>query len=123
MTESSNSYHLKFKALRIGVLIPTFNNGDTLKNVIESLFKYTSDIIVVNDGSTDNTQEILSHYPQLQVVSYSKNAGKGSALRRGFKYAVNAGYEYAISIDSDGQHFADDLPAFIDKLESEGPSL
>ena len=116
-------YHEKFKALKVCVIIPTFNNGTTLEKVITDVSEYTENIIIVNDGATDNTLEILSKYPQYQKVSYSKNIGKGWALRQGFKFAVNNGYEYAITIDSDGQHFAKDLPRFIDKLESEGSAL
>jgi glycosyltransferase involved in cell wall biosynthesis len=78
---------------------------------------YTDAIIVVNDGSTDSTPVVLSHFPQVQLVSYPQNKGKGFALRTGFQQAVALGYEYAITIDSDGQHFADDLGKFLTKLE------
>ena len=80
---------------------------------------YSNHIIVVNDGSTDNTVEIIKEFPIVQFISYAKNVGKGWALRKAFKYATKKGYKYAITIDSDGQHFAKDLPAFINKLEEE----
>ncbi len=113
----------KFTDLKVCVLVPTFNNDATLQQVIDGVLEYTQDIIVVNDGSSDTTNEILSKYQNIKVVSYQPNKGKGWALRTGFKYALSQGYDYAISIDSDGQHFPNDLPAFIDKLISTGPAL
>ncbi len=109
--------------LKICVIIPTFNNHKTLKRVLDSVLKYTSNVIVVNDGSTDTTAEILEDYAHLVQVHHSKNAGKGLALRNGFKKALELNYNYAITIDSDGQHYADDIPNFIAVLEQEGDSL
>jgi glycosyltransferase involved in cell wall biosynthesis len=105
--------------LKVCVIIPTYNNAATLAKVIEDVAQYTNHIIVVNDGSTDNTVEIVSRFPAVQFINYSQNVGKGWALRKAFRYAIDKGYKYAISIDSDGQHFAKDLPAFISKLEEE----
>lgn len=99
------------------VIIPTYNNGGTLARVINEVSDYTTHIIVVNDGSTDETATILQSFPHIQQVSYSKNVGKGWALRKGFAYAAELNYNYAITIDSDGQHFAKDIPSFIDKLQ------
>lgn len=107
----------KFDAQKICVLIPTYNNAGTLGQVIEGVARYTRNIVVVNDGSTDATAAILAQYDFLQVLSYLQNAGKGMALRRGFRFAAEKGYDYAITIDSDGQHYPDDLPAFLEKLE------
>lgn len=108
----------KFDQLKICVIIPTYNNAGTLAGVISGVAKYTERIIVVNDGSTDGTLEIAQSYPFVDLVSYSKNKGKGWALRKGFERAVSLNYDYAITIDSDGQHFPKDLPAFVDKLET-----
>ncbi|MBC7536939.1 MAG: DUF2062 domain-containing protein [Ferruginibacter sp.] len=110
------SIRAKFEAFRVCVVIPTYNNAATLGGVIADVADYTSHIIVVNDGSTDNTNEIVRAFPSVQYISYQKNVGKGWALRKGFEYAAEK-YDYAITIDSDGQHFAKDLPAFIDKLQ------
>lgn len=107
----------KFDAQKICVLIPTYNNAGTLGQVIEGVARYTRNIVVVNDGSTDATAGILAQYDFLQLLSYPQNAGKGMALRRGFRFAAEKGYDYAITIDSDGQHYPDDLPAFLEKLE------
>lgn len=109
--------HHKFLHHKCCVLIPTFNNAGSIKAVIEDVLKYTSNIVIVNDGSTDKTKFILEDYPDLLVVHHTQNSGKGMALRTGFKAAFDRGYTYAISIDSDGQHYPDDLHLFIDQIE------
>jgi glycosyltransferase involved in cell wall biosynthesis len=87
---------------------------------LEDVLPYTQDIIVVDDGCTDNTSDILKQYEGLiQLVQHNKNQGKGIALRTGFRYAFSKGYEFAITLDSDGQHLASDLPYFLEKLETE----
>ena len=109
----------QFEQLRACVIIPTYNNENSLAAVIADVAVYTDHIIVVNDGSTDHTKAIIESFPAVQMISYDKNIGKGWALRRAFAYAIEKGYQYSITIDSDGQHFAKDLPAFIDKLQEE----
>ncbi len=99
--------------------MPTYNNERTLKRVIDGVLGYTDDLIIVNDGSTDSTSEILKNYSQLEQLLIPKNKGKGNALRVGFKRAEALGYDFAITIDSDGQHFPEDLSVFVEKLESE----
>ncbi len=105
--------------LKVCVIIPAYNNATTLRKVIEDVSQYSRNIIVINDGSTDETLEILSELSGIEVVSYEKNRGKGYALRKGFENAIEKGYKYAITIDADGQHFADDIPLFVEKLQKE----
>ncbi len=112
-----------FEDLRVCVIIPTYNNAATIATVISDTLRYTGNIIIVNDGSTDKTADILSGFRGITVESYWPNRGKGMALRTGFKKAIALGYEYAITIDSDGQHFAKDLPLFIEQLKTGGPAL
>ncbi|HEX3766833.1 MAG TPA: glycosyltransferase family 2 protein, partial [Puia sp.] len=103
--------------------MPTYNNAGTLAQLLDDLQKLDACIIVVNDGSTDETQNILDSFPGIHSISYSPNKGKGIALRLGFKTAVDLGYDYAISIDSDGQHFVRDIPAFLECLEKNPGAL
>ena len=110
-------------SLNYCVIIPTFNNEKTLKRVLDTILNYTSNIIIVNDGSTDTTTSILKEYSQLAQIHHAENSGKGIALRNGFKKAIELDYEYAITIDSDGQHFASDIPAFIENVEKEPNAL
>ena len=109
--------------MKVCILVPTFNNAKTLAPLIKDLQACKAHIIVINDGSTDDTETILRILPAIQIISYSPNKGKGMALRQGFRAAVEQGYDYAISIDSDGQHFAKDLPAFLIALEENPGSL
>lgn len=113
----------RFRQLKAGVIVPTYNNAGTLGKLLSTLFHYTDRVIVVNDGSTDATSGICSSFPNITLVSYAKNMGKGWALRSGFKKARELGWEHAITIDSDGQHFPEDLPAFLDMLEREPGTL
>ncbi|MBP6312972.1 MAG: DUF2062 domain-containing protein [Flavobacteriales bacterium] len=95
----------------IGVLIPTYNNSVTLEGVLRHVQQFAgSNVLVVNDGSTDGTQEILAGFSDINVVRIPVNKGKGNALRTGFSEARKLGWKYAITIDSDGQHDPADLP-------------
>lgn len=116
-------YKEKFDALKVCVIIPTYNNAGTILQVLESVRHYTNNIIVVNDGSTDKTAALLQGINNIEIVGYTPNRGKGWALRTGFSKAIDLGYHFAITIDSDGQHFAKDLPVFIEKLVQEGSAL
>ena len=121
--DTAPNYYNTFSRLKCCVIVPTYNNHKTLERVLNGILKYTDAVIVVNDGSTDTTQNILDSYPQINVITHAKNSGKGIALRTGFAAAKQAGFEHAITIDSDGQHFPDDIPAFLDALETYGECL
>jgi len=110
----------RMQQLNCCVLIPTYNNAGTLKKVIDSVLERTPNIIVVNDGATDATPAILQSYPKIEQVHFSENKGKGVALLTGFKKALALGYEFAITIDSDGQHFPEDISVFLEALEKGG---
>ena len=116
-------YREKLKELKCCVIIPTYNNAGTLEDILTRTLKYTDHIIVVNDGSRDNTSDILNMNTQIQVVSYVENVGKGWALRKGFEAALESGFHYAITLDSDGQHRPEEIPTFIDQLEKTPDSL
>ena len=113
----------QFGRLKVCILVPTFNNAKTLATLLTDLMAFEAYIVVINDGSTDDTEKILARFPGVHSVSYYSNHGKGYALRLGFRIAVKQGFEYAISIDSDGQHFAKDIPAFLNLLERNPGSL
>ena len=108
---------------KVCVIIPTYNNHKTLKRVIDGVLQYTTNVIVVNDGSTDSTSEIINSYSNINSISISKNQGKGNALRLGFKKAIKNGFHYAITIDSDGQHFPDDIPVFLEELDKNDSNI
>lgn len=112
-----NTLQQRIAHLGIVVIIPTYNNEKTLRRVLDGVLYYTVSIIVVNDGSTDGTSQILNEYPQIERIDFVRNKGKGCALRVGLTRARELGYRYAISIDSDGQHYSSDLPTFVEAIE------
>ena len=117
---------MTLKEIRCCVLIPTYNNQNTLQRVIDGVLVYARsvDVIVINDGSTDKTAEILASYAdEITTLTNDVNSGKGFSLRRGFKEAIRLGYQNAISIDSDGQHLPDDIPLFIEVASKNPGSL
>ncbi len=91
------------------VVVPTFNNDKTLLDVLLGVKSVCSNIIVVNDGSYDNTNDILSQFEGIEIITHSKNRGKGAALDSGFRKAYDLGYKYIITIDSDGQHYPQEI--------------
>ncbi|UPZ16814.1 DUF2062 domain-containing protein [Flavobacterium humidisoli] len=105
------------------VIVPTYNNQKTLKKVLDSILDFTTNVIIINDGSTDSTSEILKSYSQLTQIHHPQNLGKGRALRNGFRKALELDFEYAITIDSDGQHFAADIPVFLEAIQDEPNTL
>lgn len=107
----------KFDSLSCCVIIPTYNNQKTLRKVLKEVLQFTKNVIVVNDGSTDETARILQDFSEIIQIDFDQNRGKGAALAAGFQKAIDLGYKFAISIDSDGQHFPEDLPKFVDFLE------
>jgi glycosyltransferase involved in cell wall biosynthesis len=108
----------RFKELHCCVIIPTYNNQKTIGNIVRESLTYTDNIIVVNDGATDDTPKILKQFEdKITIIHQPKNLGKGFALRTAFKKALEMGYHYAITIDSDGQHFPSDFELFLDEIK------
>jgi glycosyltransferase involved in cell wall biosynthesis len=107
-----------FDEERMCVIVPTFNNERTIVDVLRRIRRYTSNIIVVNDGSTHETlaaiNSAFSSEELPDIVDYTPNRGKGYALMQGFRRALARGYQHAITIDSDGQHFPEDIPLLIE---------
>lgn len=117
-------YSSKIDTLKCCIIIPTYNNNKTISAVISDVLAFTSNIIVVNDGATDNTSDIVNQFKEkITILEYKPNKGKGVALRTGIKKAQELGYRYAITIDSDGQHYANDIPIFIDEIEKNPDTL
>lgn len=120
-----NYFNIKqrLEKLNCVVLIPTYNNAGTLLQVIDDVRRYANDIMVVNDGSTDNTADLLATQSDLRVIAYERNRGKGYALKKGLCEAARIGYAYAITIDSDGQHYANDIAVFVEAAERSANTL
>ena len=115
----------EMEARKVCVVVPTYNNGRTVADVVRRIAAITPQIIVVIDGCTDDTREQLAQLKEipLTLVDYAQNKGKGHALVAGFRKAKEMGYDYAITIDSDGQHFPEDIPQFIEALQQHPGAL
>lgn len=114
----------RLRALRCCVIIPTYNNAGTLSAVIDETLEYCADVIVVNDGCTDGTAQIISSFGErIRSLTQERNQGKGVALQCGMAYAQRLGFRYAITMDSDGQHYPSDIPKFVDAIEQNPGTL
>lgn len=112
------------KELGICIIIPTYNNKGTIMQVIQSVAEYCDDIFVVCDGPTDGTLELVKQSAiPINVVEYQPNKGKGTALVTGFREALKRGFRYAITLDSDGQHYPSDIPAFVEAITEHPDAL
>lgn len=108
-------------------VIPTYQNAKTLLQVVADVHRVVDTVIVVDDGSNDGTAALLdkatgNERPE-KVLTHPKNCGKGAALKTGLTYARQQGFRYAVTVDADGQHRADDIPALLKAVEEEPDAL
>lgn len=102
----------------ICVVMPTYRNAVTVLDVVRRVLAQDLPVIVVNDGSPDDTGRLLAESGlPFTVLTHERNRGKGVALRTGLEHARKAGYRYAVTIDSDGQHFPEDIPVFLEAID------
>lgn len=97
----------------ICVIIPTYNNENTIGRIVHEALSLCDGIIVVNDGSTDSTTQTLRSINGITLIEYEQNKGKGHALKRGFTKALEMGFTYAITLDGDGQHYPANIIDFL----------
>lgn len=108
-------------------VIPTYQNAKTLLKVVADVHRVVDTVFVVDDGSNDGTAALLdkatgNDRPE-KVLTHPKNCGKGAALKTGLTYARQQGFRYAVTVDADGQHRADDIPALLKAVEEEPDAL
>lgn len=108
-------------------VIPTYQNAKTLLKVVADVHRVVDTVFVVDDGSNDGTAALLdkatgNERPE-KVLTHPKNCGKGAALKTGLTYARQQGFRYAVTVDADGQHLADDIPALLKAVEEEPDAL
>ena len=99
----------------VAIIIPAFNEESSISNIIEKSLLY-GDPIVVDDGSTDQTKKIVIN-KGVEILSHNCNLGYDEALSTGLKYAFENGYEFAITIDADGQHNPEIIKIFSENLK------
>ncbi len=108
--------------LRCAVVIPAYNHGRQLRDVLAKTLRFGFPVFVVDDGSTDSTPEMLALSPQVTVIRHEMNQGKGAALLDGFSLAIKVA-DYAITLDADGQHNPDDIPSLVQAVKEGERSL
>lgn len=89
---------------RLLTALPVYNEARHIDEVLPEVCRYSEDVLVVNDGSTDATAEVLRKYTNVHVIHHPKNQGYGAGLRTAFEYAQAQGYDVLVTIDCDGQH-------------------
>lgn len=106
------------------MIVPTYNNSGTIVRVVESALEKCPDVYVVSDGADNATASAIDFLGnRIRKIAYTPNRGKGFALRTAFSQAREDGFDYAVTMDSDGQHFAEDIPAIMDSIARNSDSL
>ena len=101
--------------MHVVVVIPAYNEGEQLQVTLTELCSTPYTLVLVDDGSTDQTGEIVRHYP-VHYVRHPVNLGQGAALETGTRYAVHLKADAVIHFDADGQHPVDEIPALLDPI-------
>ena len=110
--------------MRPSALIPNYDNGRTLGGVIERTLAVLPELLVVDDGSHDDSWKVIESFgTRVRTLRHPVNRGKGAALRNGFATLRAAGFTHAIALDADGQHFPEDLPQLIAASTAEPAAL
>ncbi len=102
--------------MKIVAVIPAYNEATTIASVLDQTRSFVDQMIVINDGSTDQTAEIAKAHGAL-VVSHVINRGLGAAIGTGFAIAQKLDADVAITLDADGQHDPSEIPKFIKVIE------
>ncbi len=96
--------------MRLLTAIPVYNEDAHLEPVLEEVLRYAEHVLVVDDGSTDRTPELLRKFPQVHVIRHETNRGYGAGLKSAFRYTIEAGYDGLVTLDCDGQHEPSRIP-------------
>ena len=108
--------------MKVCLLLPAYNESKTIGRIIQESSAFISEIVVIDDGSSDETAEIAAACGAVCLINPT-NCGKGNALRKGFAYALARGYELVFTMDSDGQHQPADIPRFLEHFDNTRPDI
>lgn len=106
--------------MRVLTALPVFNEERHLEEVLQRVRQFASDILVVDDGSSDKTPQLLDQMQGIDVIHHPENAGYGAALQTAFDYAVLQNYDVLVTIDCDGQHEPQLIPELAAAVFPEG---
>jgi len=106
--------------IKIWIVIPAYNEENTIRGVVKSVSNIISSILVVNDGSTDKTSQYLNEL-SITTIKNKRNLGYTRSIEKGLRYAFEHGADYVITFDADGQHLASDLKKFFNVIVTKNP--
>lgn len=103
---------------RVLVIVPAYNEAETIAQVVQSIRAASPayDVLVIDDGSIDNTPAIVRALPGAQLLRLPFNLGIGGCMQTGYKYAFRHGYDIAVQCDADGQHPPEHIAALIERV-------
>ena len=109
------------------VVIPIYNHEDTIVGVVESLNYLKIPVLIVDDASNPATKSTLAELAQnnssVEILTLSKNGGKGAAVSTGLLAAYQKGFSHSLQIDADGQHFTEDAAKFLEAAKNQPEAL
>jgi dolichol-phosphate mannosyltransferase len=100
------------------IALPAFNEKKDIGLIISQIKKYDLDILVIDDGSTDGTQEQLSKIDDINTIVHEDNLGYGYTINDAFKYGISNNYDNIITMDCDGQHTPDEVQVFLTQISN-----
>ncbi|HEY1783993.1 MAG TPA: glycosyltransferase family 2 protein [Pirellulales bacterium] len=100
-------------AIRFLTALPVYNEVSHVDAVLDEVLRFSPHVLVVDDGSTDGTRELLSRRSDIEVIRHERNQGYGAGLRSAFEFARQQGYDVLVTIDCDGQHEPKRIPEFV----------
>ncbi len=103
--------------MRLLTAIPVHNEEAHLEAVLTAVLRHAGDVLVVDDGSTDRTPELLGKFPTVQVIRHETNRGYGAGLKSAFARTLEAGYDGLVTLDCDGQHEPSMIPTIAARLD------
>jgi glycosyltransferase involved in cell wall biosynthesis len=109
--------------MRFLTALPVYNERKHVNGVLDEVLRYSPEVLVVDDGSSDGTSEVLAARNDVQKITHEHNQGYGAALRTAFQYAILHHNDVVVTIDCDGQHQPGHIPAFVKAIEERGADI
>ncbi|MCE9533984.1 MAG: glycosyltransferase family 2 protein [Planctomycetes bacterium] len=104
--------------MRYLTAIPVYNEESHVRRVLSEVRRFSPDILVIDDGSTDGTHELLAREPGIRLVTHSRNLGYGAALNSAFTYSLAHHFDVLVTMDCDGQHEPSRIPVLLESLDN-----